>query len=40
MQLDQLLPYVSAIAIEGPKGVGKTETAARRAKTVLRLDET
>ncbi|OFT84014.1 ATP-binding protein [Corynebacterium sp. HMSC29G08] len=39
MQLDQLLPYVSAIAIEGPKGVGKTETAARRAKTVLRLDE-
>lgn len=38
MQLDQLLPYASAIAVEGPKGVGKTETARRRATTVLQLD--
>ena len=38
LQLDQLLPHVSAIALEGAKGVGKTETAGRRARTVLRLD--
>lgn len=37
-QLDQLLPYAAAIAVEGPKGVGKTETARRRASTVMRLD--
>ncbi|QDZ43177.1 ATP-binding protein [Corynebacterium sp. sy039] len=37
-QLDQLLPYVSAIAIEGLKGVGKTETAQRRSTTTLKLD--
>lgn len=38
-ELDALLPYVAAIALEGPKGVGKTETALRRARTVYRLDE-
>lgn len=27
LQLDELLPYVGAIAIDGPKGVGKTNTA-------------
>lgn len=37
-QLDSLMPFVGAIAIEGAKGVGKTETAGRRASTVLRLD--
>ena len=37
-QLDQLLAHVAAIAIEGPKGVGKTETASRRASTVMQLD--
>ena len=37
-QLDQLLPHAAAIAVEGPKGVGKTETARRRASTVLQLD--
>jgi len=28
-----------AVAIDGPKGVGKTTTAAHRAQTVLRLDD-
>lgn len=37
-QLDQLLPHAAAIAVEGSKGVGKTETARRRASTVLQLD--
>lgn len=37
-QLDQLLPHAVAIAVEGPKGVGKTETARRRATNVLQLD--
>jgi uncharacterized protein len=38
-ELDELLPQLPAIAIEGPKGVGKTETARQRAATMLRLDE-
>jgi uncharacterized protein len=38
-ELDELLPQLPAIAIEGPKGVGKTETAKQRAATVLKLDE-
>lgn len=33
------LDVLPALAIEGPKGVGKTATAERRAKTVVRLDE-
>lgn len=37
--LDELLPALPAIALEGPKGVGKTATAQRRAKTVIRLDD-
>jgi len=37
--LDELLPQLPAIAIEGPKGVGKTATAAQRAATVLALDD-
>lgn len=32
--LDALLPGLSAISIEGPKGVGKTATALTRAVTV------
>jgi predicted AAA+ superfamily ATPase len=36
--LDEFLPYSAAIVLEGPKGVGKTATAQRRAKTVFRLD--
>lgn len=38
-ELDELLPQISAIAIEGARGVGKTATAERRANTVHRLDE-
>ena len=38
-ELDELMPELSAIALEGPKGVGKTETAQRRARTVHCLDE-
>ena len=38
-ELDQLLPSIAAIAIEGPKGVGKTATAVRRARTLHRLDD-
>ena len=37
-ELDELLPAASAIAIDGPKGVGKTDTALRRAKTTWFLD--
>ncbi|ALG83585.1 ATP-binding protein [Gordonia phthalatica] len=38
-ELDELLPGVAAIAIEGAKGVGKTATALRRAQSTLRLDD-
>jgi predicted AAA+ superfamily ATPase len=37
-ELDELLPGLSALAIEGAKGVGKTATAKRRARTVFALD--
>lgn len=37
-ELDGLLPELPAIALEGAKGVGKTATAARRAKTIHALD--
>lgn len=37
-ELDELLPHVAAIAIDGPKGVGKTETARRRVNSIWRLD--
>lgn len=38
-ELDELLASLSAIALEGPKAVGKTETASRRATTVQELDD-
>lgn len=38
-ELDELLGGLAAIALEGPKGVGKTRTALRRAATVRRLDD-
>jgi predicted AAA+ superfamily ATPase len=38
-ELDELLKALPALAIEGPKGVGKTETASRRAATIHRLDD-
>lgn len=37
-ELDELLAGVSAVALEGPKGVGKTATAERRARSSFRLD--
>jgi predicted AAA+ superfamily ATPase len=38
-ELDELLAGLAAISIEGPKAVGKTVTAIRRAATVYRLDD-
>ncbi len=39
IELDELLPDLPAISLEGPKGVGKTVTALRRANTVRRFDD-
>jgi len=38
-ELDALLPALPALSLEGPKAVGKTETALQRATTVHRLDD-
>lgn len=38
-ELDELLSALPAIALDGAKGVGKTATAARRAASVVQLDE-
>lgn len=38
-ELDELLPHLPAIALDGAKGVGKTATASVRAATVYRLDD-
>ncbi len=38
-ELDELQTGLPAVALEGPKAVGKTETAERRAQTVFRLDD-
>ena len=37
-ELDDLFPQLSAIAIDGPKAVGKTTTAEQRVDGLLRLD--
>ncbi len=37
-ELDELFPHVPAIAIDGPKAVGKTTTAEQRVDGLLRLD--
>jgi predicted AAA+ superfamily ATPase len=37
-ELDELLQSLSALALEGAKGIGKTVTARRRARTVHELD--
>jgi predicted AAA+ superfamily ATPase len=39
VELDALFTELPAIALHGPKGVGKTTTAKRRATTVLSLDD-
>jgi predicted AAA+ superfamily ATPase len=38
-ELDQLMGALPAIAIEGPKAVGKTATASQRAQTIHKLDD-
>ncbi|HEX9697042.1 MAG TPA: DUF4143 domain-containing protein [Actinomycetota bacterium] len=38
-ELDQILESLPAIALEGAKGVGKTATAVRRARSVRALDD-
>ena len=37
-ELDQLLPHLPAVLLDGPKGVGKTSTAAQRCVAERRLD--
>ena len=39
VELEQRLGYIGAVLIDGPKACGKTATASRHAKTVIRLDE-
>lgn len=39
IELDQLLTALPAIALEGPRGVGKTATAERRANSAFYLDK-
>jgi predicted AAA+ superfamily ATPase len=39
LELDELLPMAPAIALDGPKGVGKTKTALRRATMAWLLDD-
>jgi len=38
-ELDELLPSLPAIALEGTRGVGKTASAARRCTTAFALDD-
>ena len=38
-ELSELLAELPAVALEGPKGVGKTRTALQYARTVRRLDD-
>ena len=38
-ELDDLLTVLPAMALQGPRGVGKTATAERRARTVWYLDD-
>ncbi len=38
-ELDELADELPAVSLEGPRAVGKTETALRRARTVFRLDD-
>jgi hypothetical protein len=38
-ELDDLLGGVAAVALEGPKAVGKKATAPQRSRTVHRMDD-
>lgn len=37
-ELDELMPHLPALLLDGPKGVGKTSTAAQRCRSERRLD--
>src|SRR6218665_3307186 len=37
--LDELMPELPAISLDGAKGIGKTATALERAATIFRLDD-
>ncbi|MCL2403400.1 MAG: DUF4143 domain-containing protein [Coriobacteriia bacterium] len=37
--LDEMIPHLKAIAIEGAKGVGKTRTAQQHAKNTYKMDQ-
>lgn len=37
--LDEVAPDLPALALEGPKAVGKSETLSRRARSVINLDD-
>ncbi len=37
-EIDELFAHLPALALDGPKGVGKTATALQRSRTVRRLD--
>lgn len=39
LELDELLAETAAVAIDGPKGIGKTDTALRRADIAWYLDD-
>lgn len=38
-EMDELLAGLAAVAIEGPKAIGKTASALQRARTIHRLDD-
>ena len=38
-ELDELMSSLPAVVLEGPRAVGKTETARRRASEVFELDD-
>lgn len=38
-ELDELLPHLPAVSLDGARGVGKTTTALQRAGAVFRLDD-
>ena len=38
LELDDLFPHIAAIALDGPKAVGKTTTAVQRAAGIMNLD--
>jgi predicted AAA+ superfamily ATPase len=39
LELDELMPGLPAISLEGPRSIGKTATAQRRAKIIFALDD-